>query len=296
MVKTGREVLRCAYPGCENEPPPGEAGAGEPGYCGRPDPVTGEPHTALTAFPRRQMLARQGGEVAAPRDPDHHPGLAFWRRRQWAEAEAREARSVAVQAEARLAEALTARADAEQEAEAAQARAARAERTAQEQVAAAQQERDEAVSAVETRAAEAESRAQEEARAARAELDRARRDADRQVAQARQDAARQHAELRPGLEAQIAAAEAARAGPAWRVAQEQVAAAQPGLDEAVSSALSLAAEVAPQTRDDEQDAVRAEHGQAELQPARFDRDNAAGRTAYRPARGTTSRSRRSRRK
>ena len=51
MVKTGEEVLRCAYPGCENEPRPGEARAAEQGYCGLPDPVTaGEPHLALTAF------------------------------------------------------------------------------------------------------------------------------------------------------------------------------------------------------------------------------------------------------
>ncbi len=49
MVEAGKEVLRCAYPGCENEPRPG-AGAAEQGYCGLPDPVTGEPHLALTAF------------------------------------------------------------------------------------------------------------------------------------------------------------------------------------------------------------------------------------------------------
>ena len=49
MVKAGEEVLRCAYPGCENEPRPGEAGA-ESGVCGLPDPVAGEPHLALTAF------------------------------------------------------------------------------------------------------------------------------------------------------------------------------------------------------------------------------------------------------
>ncbi len=47
MVKASEEVLRCAYPGCENEPRPGAA---EQGYCGLPDPVTGEPHLALTAF------------------------------------------------------------------------------------------------------------------------------------------------------------------------------------------------------------------------------------------------------
>jgi hypothetical protein len=202
MVKTGREVLRCAYPGCENEPPSGEAEAAEPGYCGRPDPVTGEPHTALTAFRRRQVLARQGGGTAAPGDPDR-PGFAFWRRRQRAEADAEQARSAARQADARLAEALAAKAAAEQEAEAAreaaQARATQAERAAQEQVAAAQQERDNAVSGAESRAAEAESRsrgaeqdaaqAQEAAQAARAEhaeaeLLHARTDRDKEAGQA----------------------------------------------------------------------------------------------------------------
>jgi len=45
MVKASKKVLRCAYPGCENEPRPAEQG-----YCGLPDPVTGEPHLALTGF------------------------------------------------------------------------------------------------------------------------------------------------------------------------------------------------------------------------------------------------------
>ena len=39
MAKTGQEVLRCAYPSCENRPRPAEAGAAaEPGHCGPPDP------------------------------------------------------------------------------------------------------------------------------------------------------------------------------------------------------------------------------------------------------------------
>ena len=190
MAKTGHDVPRCAYPGCENEPPPGEAGAtAEPGYCGLPDPVTWEPHTALTAFRQRRVLAGQGGGTAGPMDPER-PGLAFWRRRQRAEAEAGQARAAALEAEARLAEALAAKAAAEQQAaaerEAGQARAAQAERAAEQQVAGARQERDqarqerdEAVSAAESRAAEAESRAgtagqdagraREAAQAARAE-------------------------------------------------------------------------------------------------------------------------------
>ena len=154
-----QENLRCAYPGCENELRPGNAGtAAEPGYCELPDPVTGEPHTALTAFRRRQMLARQGGGVAGSQDLGR-PGFVFWRRRQRAEADAREAHSAALQADAQLAEALAAKAAAEREEEAAQARAAETERAAEEQVAAARQERDAAVSGAESRAAEAESRA-----------------------------------------------------------------------------------------------------------------------------------------
>ena len=47
MVKAGEGILRCAYPGCENESRPGAA---EQGHCGLPDPVAGEPHVALTAF------------------------------------------------------------------------------------------------------------------------------------------------------------------------------------------------------------------------------------------------------
>jgi hypothetical protein len=70
MAEAGQEVPKCAYPGCENEARPREAGAAEPGYCGLPDPVTGEPHTALTAFRRRQVLARQGGGATGPGDPD----------------------------------------------------------------------------------------------------------------------------------------------------------------------------------------------------------------------------------
>ena len=115
---------------------------------------------------------------------------------------------VLVQADAQLAEVLAAKAAAEQEAkaarEAAQARVAAAERDAEERVAVA-----------ESRAGDAgqeAARTREAAQAAHAELDRARVSADVQLRQARQDAARDQAELRAGLEAQVAAAEEARAG------------------------------------------------------------------------------------
>ena len=51
MVKAGKEVLRCAYPGCGNARP-GKVGAAEQGYCGLPGSVTGEPRLALTGFRR----------------------------------------------------------------------------------------------------------------------------------------------------------------------------------------------------------------------------------------------------
>ena len=50
MVKAGKQVLRCAYPGCENVPRQGEPGAAAHGCCALPGLVTGEPHLALTAF------------------------------------------------------------------------------------------------------------------------------------------------------------------------------------------------------------------------------------------------------
>ena len=65
-------------PGCENEPRPSPCRAfGGAGYCGLPDPVTGEPHTALTAFRQRQVLAGQGGQTAGPPEPGR-PAFAFW--------------------------------------------------------------------------------------------------------------------------------------------------------------------------------------------------------------------------
>jgi hypothetical protein len=50
MAKAGEGVLRCACPGCENEPRPGQARAAEQGYCRLADPVAGEPRLALTGF------------------------------------------------------------------------------------------------------------------------------------------------------------------------------------------------------------------------------------------------------
>ena len=66
-------AVRCAYPGCENEPRAAEDSVGaKPKYCGQPDPVTGKPHSALTAFRRRQELRQDGAaeaEISAGRSP-----------------------------------------------------------------------------------------------------------------------------------------------------------------------------------------------------------------------------------
>jgi colicin import membrane protein len=260
MAKTRQEARTCVYPGCENERRLGDAGAAaEPKYCGLPDPVSGEPHTALRAFRRRQELAQQGGGVAEPEDL-RRSWIALWglrrQRRQQAEADAEEARSAALEADAQLTEALAARAAAEEAAvaarDAAQVRVAEAQRTAEERMAATQQERDQAVAAARSRADDAESRAgaaelgaarvQQAAQSARAERDRA----DRQMAHLREDARRQQAELRATFEAQLAAVEDARG--------------------------KLQA--------------RAERAEAELQRTRADREQAPGQAAPGPPRGT----------
>src|SRR5512133_353755 len=113
MAKTGQEIPRCGYPDCVNEPRPEQEGSAQPGYCGRPDPVTGEPHTALTAFRRRQMLAEQGS--GGP-DESGGAGFALWGRRRRAQAEGLEARLAALEADVRLAEAMAGKTAAEHEA------------------------------------------------------------------------------------------------------------------------------------------------------------------------------------
>jgi hypothetical protein len=220
MADAGQQVPGCAYPGCENEIQPVQEGlTAEPAYCGLPDPVTGQPHTALTAFRQRQVLAGPTGEAAAAQEA-RRQGFAAWRRRasaqrrQQAEAEAAEARSAALQADTLLVEALAAKADAEQEAATARARAFAARQAAEERVAAVQRERDDAVAQAQSqamRAAQDAARAREIAQSARAELDRARVAADLQARKNREDAARRQAELRAAFEDQLAAAGDARA-------------------------------------------------------------------------------------
>jgi hypothetical protein len=180
LATTTQEAPTCAYPGCKNEPQPGGK------YCGLPDPASRKAHTALTSFWRRQELAAQG----AAANPENRPGDASWhprRRRRadkqgrWqAEADAEEARSAVLEADALLTAARAAQAAAERAVvagSAAQARAAAAERTAEERVLTLRRERDEA----ESRARGAESRAQaaeQEATRARQAADSARQELD----------------------------------------------------------------------------------------------------------------------
>ena len=184
MARTTQEAPTCAYPGCRNEPRPGGK------YCGLPDPVSGEAHTALTSFRRRQELAAQG----AVAKPENRPGDAFWhprrgrradeQRRRQAEDDAEEARSAVLEADALLTAALAAQAAAERAVvaeRAAQARVAVAERAAGERVLMLRRERHEAESrarAAEQTAAAAEqeaTRARQAAESARQELEAARR-------------------------------------------------------------------------------------------------------------------------
>ncbi len=184
MARITQEAPTCAYPGCSNEPRPGGK------YCGLPDPDSGEAHTALTSFRRRQELAAQG----AAAKPENRPGDAFWhpRRRRRAdeqgrsraEADAEEARSAVLEADALLTAARAAQAAAERAVvaeSAAQARVAVAERAAEERVLMLRRERDEAESrarGAESRARAAEqeaTRARQAADSARQELDAARR-------------------------------------------------------------------------------------------------------------------------
>ena len=87
-------AVRCAYPGCENEPRAAEDVVGaKPEYCGQPDPLTGKPHGALTAFQRRQELRQRAAEAEDlgrpvtmatgwPLCAQRHPGRHSYAQRQ----------------------------------------------------------------------------------------------------------------------------------------------------------------------------------------------------------------------
>jgi len=180
LARTTQEAPTCAYPGCRNEPRPGGK------YCGLPDPASGEAHTALTSFRRRQELAAQGAVAKSenrPGDAFGHPRRrrrADEQRRRQAEDDAEEARSAVLEADALLTAAIAAQAAAERAVvaeRAAQARVAVAERAAEERVLMLRRERDQAESRA--RAAESRARAAEQtAAAAEQEATRARQAAE----------------------------------------------------------------------------------------------------------------------
>ena len=257
MAKTGQMTLRCGYPDCVNEPRSEQERSAQPGYCGRPDPVTGEPHTALTAFRRRQTLAEQGGGAPGP-DESGRAGFGLWGRRRRAEAELLETRMAACEADARLAEAVAGKAAAEQEVAAAESRAGEAERAAAERVAAVR--RDAAREQAELRAGlEAQIAVAEEARAglvARVEQ------AEAEAGQARSAVAEADARL----------AEAA----------SQAAEAESRADE-TGQAAARARDVA--------ESANAEHAEAERRDADADRDDVARPAARQQPKATTRRRR-----
>ena len=231
MANAGQQVARCAYPGCENEPRPGSA---EPGYCGLPDPVTGEPHTALTAFRQRQCRpgrAPAGGRAGGAGPPGVRVLAARWRAappsglrlrsRRRARPRCRPMRSwprrwpggpppnrrPRPRRHGPPRPSGTRRSGWPRRSRTGAARWAGAESRTRD-------------------AGQDAARARETAQSARAELDRARVAADLQARKIREDAARDQAELRAAFEAQIAAAEEARAALQARAEHAEAQAAQ----------------------------------------------------------------------
>lgn len=224
-------AVTCGYPDCANQPRPARDGAGaRPKYCGLPDPVTGRPHSALTAFRRRQEAERViAGTPAQPDDLGRPVTMATARAAQLrdgirddvqslldkltgalaqlertADPEAAEAQLETVQAEA--AEQI---ADTRAELARQTQRRQRAEADADEARTAAL-EADGCMQAAQVAQAQAEqaaAHADTAARAARADADRevraVREQAEAQVATALADAARQVTAARADADAQI---------------------------------------------------------------------------------------------
>jgi DNA repair exonuclease SbcCD ATPase subunit len=246
-------ISTCAYPSCDRQPRPAEDRAGaKPKYCGEPDPVTGKPHTALTAFRRRQELARQAGGPAEAADLDRPVTMATARA-----AELRAGIRVDIVAlTTRLAE-LVAQLDrtADPEAAAAQIEAVQAE--AARHIAVARAEAARAVQSLQQAEADAH-----EARAAADEADAqlsaelaARRTAE-QAAQAARTAA----------ETKIAEAE--------RAAAQRVLAAEQNRDRAIAEARREAEQASARASAAEQGAARAQQA-AESAAAELERVRAA---------------------
>jgi hypothetical protein len=237
-------AVRCAYPGCENEPRAAEDVVGaKPKYCGQPDPLTGKPHGALTAFRRRQELRQDGAAeaedlgrpvtMATARAAELRKGIQAdiaaltgklaelaEQLRRAADPEMAEVQVEAVQAEAR------------QQVDAAEAKATQEALRRQEANADAEEARNATLEADERRQAAEDARGQAEQRAtdAQAEVERireetqaritiaeedrdsaiARAEADKAaaIAEAAQRASRAEAQAREAIEQALAEAEA----------------------------------------------------------------------------------------
>jgi colicin import membrane protein len=252
---TGSETLTltCAYPSCDREPRAGEDRAGaKPKYCGEPDPLTGKPHTALTAFRRRQEQARLAGGAAHPADLNRPVTMATARAAEL---------SAAVRADitaltGRLTD-LVAQLDAAADPEAAAAQIEAVQAEAARQTASAHADA--------TRAAQL--RQQAEATAAEAFTAAEQADTQLTAALTAKTAAEQAAQAaRDTAQAQIALAEQAAA--------ERVRAAGQDRDTAVAEARTQAAAAAARAQAAEQETARARQA-AESAAAELNRVRAA---------------------
>ena len=262
-------ISTCAYPSCDRQPRPAEDRAGaKPKYCGEPDPVTGKPHTALTAFRRRQELARQAGGPADPADLDRPVTMATARA-----AELRAGiRDDIVALTTRLAE-LVAQLDrtADPEAAAAQIEAVQAE--AARHIAVARAETAGAVQSLQQAEADAH-----EARAAAGEAD-AQLSAELAARTTAEQAVRA---ARTAAEAQIAEAE--------RAAVQRVLAAEQDRDRAIAAARREAEQASARASAAGQAAARARQA-AESATAELERVRAATDRQAEAMRGDAARER-----
>jgi len=243
----------CAYPLCDRQPRPAEDRAGaKPKYCGEADRLTGKPHTALTAFRRRQELGRQAGAPPEPADLDRPVTMAAAR-----VAELRTGIRADIAAlTCRLAELVT-----------------QLDRAADPEAAAAQIE-----------AVQAEAGGQiADARAEAARAGQIRQQAGAEAGEARAAAAEADAQLSAALAAKAAADQAAQAAresaqaeiaQAEHAASQRVLAAEQDRDRSIAAASRLADEAEARARIAEQDTARARQA-AESAAAELDRARSA---------------------
>src|SRR5437588_770546 len=207
-------AVRCSYPGCENEPRADEYAVGaKPKYCGQPDPVTGKPHSALTAFRRRQELRQDGGGAEAD-DLGRPVTMATARAAELRKgiradiaaltgklAELATQLDRAADPESAEAQVETVQAEARQQVAGAEAKAAQEAQRRQEASTDAEEARSAALEADERRLAAEEARGQAEQRAA---------DAQAEAEQTRASAAAELGRIREETQARITIAEEER--------------------------------------------------------------------------------------